>query len=97
MRWKALAEIYTMHFFASVYKLKTLFKNRFKKLCQHFATFLLNLSKVRQILAKDCQNFAGICQKSEAPAKCTRSRQGPDRVPAVCIFAEGVPYRASQS
>ena len=25
------------------------------------------------------------------------SRQGPDRLPAVCIFAEGVLYRASQS
>ena len=36
MRWKALAEIYTMHSFAPVYKLNILFKNL---TAENFGTF----------------------------------------------------------
>ena len=46
MRWKALAEIYTMHSFAPVYKLKILFKKSLKilpKICR----ILLDIWEVR--------------------------------------------------
>ena len=45
------------------------------------------------------KNFAGFSQlgPGEMYADPGGSPQGPGRVPAVCIFAEGVLYRASQS
>ena len=39
----------------------------------------------------------GQLGKSEAPAKCTEFVRLPGLVRGVCIFAEGILYRASQS
>ena len=47
-RWKALAEIYTMHSFAPFFNLKIFVKN-----CWNFCWFFLNFRK-------NCQNFAKI-------------------------------------
>ena len=53
-RWKALAEIYTMHSFAPLSNLKIFVKNcwifccffpKFRKFCQNFAEFSPNLTK----------------------------------------------------
>ena len=65
MRWKALAEIYTMHSFAPFSKLTVLFKNLQKS--ANFAKFkylvyeiLLNLSKCRQNSSIFVPIFIGI-------------------------------------
>ena len=44
-------------------------------------------------------HFAGFSQlgPGEMYADPTGYLEAPHRAPAVCIFAEGVPYRASQS
>ena len=53
---------------------------------------------VGQILPEFCSNLARPRRNVRGPHRVPGgSRENPLRAPAVCIFAEGVLYRASQS
>ena len=88
MRWKALAEIYTMHSFA---------QSQSSNFCSNITAILVNLSKFHQILTKFCQKFTGIFVKIKGLGEMygypTVTPRLSPRVPAVCIFAECVLWR----
>ena len=75
-RWKALAEIYTMHSFAPLSNLKIFVKNcwnfccfflNFRKFCSNFAQILL---KFRQILTNFFRDFSNFSKTKHTANVC---------------------------